>query len=127
MVRRGYLIALLLTGLFGWTGSQAHGQALKPGQLAADLSGPHRRTLDQQPSSQHGRSPGPSGVAGILDVRLKQLSTRNPAVAGLAHAVCAARVNYHWREHAGVLLGEVVHQGRGRRRKVWHSLPRGAG
>jgi hypothetical protein len=39
MVRRGCLIALLLTGLFGWTGSQVHGQALRPGQLAADLTG----------------------------------------------------------------------------------------
>ena len=39
MVRRGCLIALLLTGLFGWTSPQAHGQALKPGQLAADLTG----------------------------------------------------------------------------------------
>ena len=39
MVRRGCLIALLLTGLFGGTGSQAYGQALRPGQLAADLTG----------------------------------------------------------------------------------------
>jgi hypothetical protein len=89
--------------------------------------GPYRRTLDQQPSSQPGRSPRPSGAAGILDVRLTQLSTRDPAVAGLAHAVCAAGVNHHWRAHAGVLLGEVVHQSRGRRRKVRHSLPCCAG
>src|SRR5919106_6898443 len=80
--------------------------------------GPYRRTLDQQPSSQYGRSPGPSGAARILDVRLNQLSTCDPAVAGLAHAICAAGVNYHWRAHAGVLLGEVVHQSHGRRRKV---------
>jgi hypothetical protein len=39
MVRRGCLIALLLTGLFAWTGSQALGQALRPGRLAADLTG----------------------------------------------------------------------------------------
>jgi hypothetical protein len=39
MVRRGCFIALVLTGLFGWMGSQAHGQALRPGQLAADLAG----------------------------------------------------------------------------------------
>jgi len=39
MVRRGCLIALLLTGLLGWTGSQANGQGLRPGQLAADLTG----------------------------------------------------------------------------------------
>src|SRR5262245_26835183 len=38
MARRGYLIALLLTGLFGWVGSPTHGQALRPGQLAADLT-----------------------------------------------------------------------------------------
>jgi hypothetical protein len=39
MLRWGCLMAVLLTGLFGWTGSQANGQALKPGQLAADLTG----------------------------------------------------------------------------------------
>lgn len=39
MVRWGCLIALLLTGLFGWASPQARGQALKPGQLAADLTG----------------------------------------------------------------------------------------
>ena len=39
MVRRVCLIALLLTGLFGWKDSQAHGQALRPGQLAANLTG----------------------------------------------------------------------------------------
>jgi hypothetical protein len=39
MVRRGCLITLLMTGLIGWTGSHPHGQALRPGQLTADLTG----------------------------------------------------------------------------------------
>ncbi len=39
MVRRACLLALLLTGLFGWKGSQARGQALRPGQFAANLTG----------------------------------------------------------------------------------------
>jgi hypothetical protein len=39
MARRRCLIALLLTGLLGWMGYQANGQALRPGQLAASITG----------------------------------------------------------------------------------------
>ncbi len=39
MARRGCLVALLFTGLLGWTGYQADGQALRPGQLAASITG----------------------------------------------------------------------------------------
>src|SRR5882724_12783587 len=86
-----------------WKGEMDHGTTRLPYRAAVDRAlrmgglsgartsaetrrarrGPHRRTLDQQPCSQHGRSSRPSGAAGILDVRLNQLSTRDPAVAGL--------------------------------------------
>jgi hypothetical protein len=39
MARRGCFIVLLLTGLLGWTGYQAGGQALRPGEFALSLTG----------------------------------------------------------------------------------------
>jgi hypothetical protein len=39
MRRRGCLIAILLTGLFGSANSHVHGQALRPDQLAEDVTG----------------------------------------------------------------------------------------
>jgi hypothetical protein len=39
MLRRAWLTALLVTGLFGMAVAPVHGQALRPGQLAAGLTG----------------------------------------------------------------------------------------
>src|SRR6185503_16392044 len=89
--------------------------------------GHHRRALDQQRTADDRRPARARRAGRVLDLRLNQLSERDPAVAGLARAVREGRPHDRRRAQPGILLGEAARQGGGGNRAPGRAVSRGPG
>src|SRR5436309_5294294 len=85
-------------------------------------AGAHGRTLAQQRARVARRAPRARRLRGVLDLRLNQLSARDPAVAGLARPVREDEAHHRRRPHAGVPLGAPPRSGGGEGPRVRHPV-----